>query len=372
MARSAMPALTGPPQPRPHPPYWRTDGADADRSRWETRYMRRKLEYLLRSCAAHPDGCCDQEGMGHARVLRVERVENAELWGRYATKLHSLEQKRQPGGSALRPEHCRPVRCAELGADECYLFHGTSIDQAASIWTEGFDLARARESGRYGRGVYFTDQSCKAHQYAAAAEDEDTFEENDKVHCILYCRVAMGGALPYAPGLVEAEERYLAGMEKPRPGDPVFDARIRGEHRGHHWDSVDVREESEAQVHRELVVYDADQIYPEFVVFYRTDSAEEEAEALVRRGTELLEEADKVEECLPMLIEFTSCFKRRRVMGTVASTALLCGTAYTAVLWLKHQENRDKAADRVSRAARLAPDRTAALVEELRPAGMPP
>ena len=46
------------PRPPPPPPtaYWQTsaDGAGGGASLFTTRYMRRKLEYLMRSCATHP------------------------------------------------------------------------------------------------------------------------------------------------------------------------------------------------------------------------------------------------------------------------------------------------------------------------------
>eukprot|EP01046_Picozoa_sp_COSAG06_P075480 COSAG06_NODE_23602_length_686_cov_3.725724_1_plen_36_part_10 len=36
--------------------------------------MRRKLEYLLRECGSHKEGCCDKESLSQARVVRVERI----------------------------------------------------------------------------------------------------------------------------------------------------------------------------------------------------------------------------------------------------------------------------------------------------------
>jgi|OM-RGC.v1.021975516 hypothetical protein len=49
------------PPPPPPPAYWQTsaDGAGGGASLFTTRYMRRKLEYLMRSCATHPGGCQD-------------------------------------------------------------------------------------------------------------------------------------------------------------------------------------------------------------------------------------------------------------------------------------------------------------------------
>ena len=46
---------------------------------------------------------------------------------------------------------------------------------------------------RYGDGVYFTDESCKSHQYTRKKKARDGTE----LHCLLYCRVATGKMLEY-------------------------------------------------------------------------------------------------------------------------------------------------------------------------------
>ena len=77
-------------------------------------------------------------------------------------------------------------------------------------------------------------------------------------------------------------------MEKPEPGDLVFDQKMKETGNTARaktsWDSVVAlaREGTKAtgchQVHHEHVVYDGDQIYPEFAVYYRLDSEEEQEE----------------------------------------------------------------------------------------------
>ena len=42
------------------------------------------------------------------------------------------------------------------------MLHGTHSDKIGMITQYGFDQRMARESGLYGQGVYFTDQSCKS------------------------------------------------------------------------------------------------------------------------------------------------------------------------------------------------------------------
>ena len=42
--------------------------------------MRRKIEYLLRNSALHPEGCHQEDGLGEVRVVNVFRIENRSLW----------------------------------------------------------------------------------------------------------------------------------------------------------------------------------------------------------------------------------------------------------------------------------------------------
>ena len=83
------------------PSYWTSPRNDDGSERVESRYMRRKLEYLLRHCATHPDGCQGQDGLREARVVKVERVENDALWRRYESRREAV--------SSAPPERARPA-----------------------------------------------------------------------------------------------------------------------------------------------------------------------------------------------------------------------------------------------------------------------
>jgi hypothetical protein len=355
--------------------------------------MRRKLEYLLRECGSHKEGCCDKQSLSQARVVRVERIENDALWQRYAARLqadsdarqHTLEEapvgtRTRAGRSALelRPEACRPVRCDELAEEEAYLFHGTNVDAMSSISTSGFDPALSNPGSRYGRGAYFTDESCKAHQYACAAEDDLTGDDEGKVHCLLYCRVARGQALQYAPGVSDRLYGYLKGMQRPQPGDRIFEQRIQGEAAHRRWDTVDVQQNSATQVHRELVCYDSDRVYPEFAVFYRTDGPDEEATALVSRAVEGL---DSVDELMGML----TAYRKRDRASRARDQEALESDSFMDSMWFMRQRRRKRmrratfvccqsmatqcedAAKQLHRAKLLAPALADRLVSELRP-----
>ena len=265
------------------PSYWRlrTHGEKHNEpTLYETRYMRRKLEYLLRTTAVHPDGCCGRQGLGTARVVKVERLENVKLWNRYVNARNARRGSKKPK-SAWVHETSRPIRC-DLDDDERYFWHGTQAENVESILRKGFDVECASgRGGRYGDGIYFSDASCKSHQYAQCGQ-----VCGGKVYCMLYCRVALGDTMRFNATKQAAERNYLVGMKRPVPGDPVFEQNVmasggRAKARSS-WHSLAVLGGSDSQVHREYVVFDGAHIYPEYVVYYRLDSEEEEASARQR------------------------------------------------------------------------------------------
>ena len=217
---------------RPH--YWTSQEGEHDSVRLESRYMRRKLEHLLRSCTAHEDGCQSQESLCQARVIKVERIENDSLWRRYASRRDACRPRRRQW--AANPERSRPIRC-ELRDDERMLFHGTTAESIDDIASGGMDIRRASQSDRYGVGAYFSDESCKAHQYASVEEQED----GGRIFSMLYCRVAPGKTLRMRATGRTATQGYLTGMRRPDPSDPIFASNIRGRGRVREaWDSIDV------------------------------------------------------------------------------------------------------------------------------------
>ena len=228
------------------PSYWTSPRNDDGSERVESRYMRRKLEYLLRHCATHPDGCHGEDGLREARVVKVERIENDALWRRYESRREAVRPRRRAWAAGV--ERSRPIRC-ELRGDERMLFHGTSADSIEEVAEAGLDLSQAARGGRYGVGAYFTDESCKAHQYSGYEDQHD----GSRIFCMLYCRVATGKTLRMRATGVTASRNYLVGMRMPSPTDPVFASRMRGRRRVlEAWNSIDVTGASrstERQVH---------------------------------------------------------------------------------------------------------------------------
>lgn len=127
--------------------------------------------------------------------------------------------------------------------NEFYLFHGTTAESAAAI-TEGdfrLDLAGTNAGTLYGRGVYFAECASKSDEYAKA--------DSRGLLPMLVCRVTLGRVL------------YTA-EEYPKTAPLVKQCTT-----GTHHSVLGDREKCRGTF-REMIVYDKDQAYPEFVVWY--------------------------------------------------------------------------------------------------------
>jgi len=148
------------------------------------RYMRRKLEYLLRNCATHAEGCAGGDSLGGDRVVEVQRIENHGLWEAYSRCL--AEQQHELASCWREAGRSKPVNCSMDEDFEGFLFHGTSHENVESIARAGFAIYSHDTSHlRYGACVYFSDESCKVHQYSACVEKAD----GSQVFCMLFCSV---------------------------------------------------------------------------------------------------------------------------------------------------------------------------------------
>ena len=120
-------------------------------------------------------------------VKRVQRVENGDLFDRYAhyrrqmknkialssvtvtdiSKLTSGREGIQSQGGVLTTSKLTYLMKTELHSDEVnehYLFHGCSEDAVRDISDQGFDF-RLSKPGFYGRAVYFAETPEKSDQY---------------------------------------------------------------------------------------------------------------------------------------------------------------------------------------------------------------
>ena len=119
--------------------------------------------------------------------------------------------------------------CLDTDLNEFCLFHGTLHEHVDSICEGGFDERVSKLEGLYGGGVYFAEDSCKAHQYAKRGG------------CVFLCRVVLGD--------VYYTKSKMAGVRRPPKNK----------------DSV----VADYNKHREFVVYDRHQVYPVFILYYQ-------------------------------------------------------------------------------------------------------
>jgi hypothetical protein len=130
--------------------------------------------------------------------------------------------------------------------NETYLFHGATVRAALSIAQADFnlDMAGSGRGAMYGPGAYFAESCTKADEYA---HGERGGYYGDDVRAALLCRVCMG-KLYYTTqfGQEDAADKVTKGWCDSVLGDL---SKFR-------------------KTFREFVIYDADQVYPEYVLLY--------------------------------------------------------------------------------------------------------
>lgn len=147
--------------------------------------------------------------------------------------------------------------------NEWRLLHGTSFSGCESICRDNFRLKLAgtgatwKEKGKavgeplYGFGIYLAERSTKADEYAKPTEAVNVDGEPSELHSLLVCRVVAGRCQVVLTNEFVASE--LKEMIYDGPYHSVFGDRVK----------------TLKKPYREIVIYDKDQIYPEFVVLYQ-------------------------------------------------------------------------------------------------------
>lgn len=229
-------------QQTPVPGYW--NHKDLGKTHFElvqSRFMVSRLQALMRTTPMHPSGCAGGQSLSNVTVTRVHRIENTVLWKNYThRKAVMLELSKGSRPAAVTATGHETI---EADANELFLFHGTAPDTARVIAKNGFDERVGALTGLYGGGCYFAENSCKSNQYARV-----TTPAGERT--MLYCRVLMGDAYRTSANLREARR----APDKPGSGGAAFDS---------------VLASGGAQVHREFIVYDRNQVYPEFIIYYK-------------------------------------------------------------------------------------------------------
>ncbi|CAJ1446425.1 unnamed protein product [Effrenium voratum] len=209
------------------------------------------------SCAKTPGGCpCVQPdgdpGLPASYMIRrVIRVEDSRMWRRYCRKREQLKSR---GGidrvdpavetAGLVSEQSGTFSPLDESVNEFYLWHGTHTRAALSIAHEDFriDMAGSNAGTMYGKGCYLAENCTKADEYAR----DEPHGYYEGVFALLLCRVSMGK-------FFYTTERYEQAGDKVKSGE---------------FDSTVGDRTKKANTFREFVVYNPDQVYPEYVILY--------------------------------------------------------------------------------------------------------
>jgi len=179
-----------------------------------------------------------QRHLPEAEVIRADRIEDCSLWNRYAARRAALRYAAQVEVQNVNPETFADIAFSakttlDRSVNEVYLFHGTSAEAACAIAQSSF---RPSSAGCFGAGAYFADTAHRSDTYARTNED------GTKI--MLLCRVALGNIKT----LPEGQDREAS-------------ARLSR-------DSVHNSLVGTTSCGREFVIWDVDQIYPEYMLFY--------------------------------------------------------------------------------------------------------
>lgn len=187
-------------------------------------------------------------------LVRALRSENYNDWRGYYLKRHLIERQVKKDRSFTKYRPLTANASALCGArhrlrgyvNEWFLFHGTSATAAESIAKADFTmkLAGSATGTMYGAGTYLAESITKADEYAQ--------EGGDGTCAVLVCR-AIGGKVLYD--------------DEANPDADSLQKLVLSE--GYHCVLGD-REKARGTF-KEYVIFDADQIFVEYIVFYRRE-----------------------------------------------------------------------------------------------------
>jgi len=242
-------------------PYWISKEASFAAKRFVWPEGRQALHAMLKRMAAHP--CCHgRDGTFEVEAIRsvhVWWVENPILWAQYRNKATEMAARSEAQGSkdvvpveppvapglarmgSHLPARLQP-RSLNKSLNEVFLWHGTSKARSDIIAEAGFDERVSSLGGMLGGGLYFAEDSCKSGQYAEKSI------ASTRSHWFVLSRVLLGK--PHYTSVPMPEIRRA-----PVGSDSVVYTPDHDNGLGHH---------------REFVIYDRFQAYPEFIVEART------------------------------------------------------------------------------------------------------
>lgn len=192
-------------------------------------------------------------------VKMAHRIEDASMWIRFCQAKKALN--RRDGYEQFAVEYGdRPVKTAQWseengfsldpGVNEYFLMHGSSPQGVIGVSNDGFrtQLAGTNAGSMFTAGCYLAECCSKSDEYA---QTDDTFYEG--LCALILCRTACGQAFRVT-----------------KPNDEA----IMAARNANACDSVLGDREAVVGTYREFVVFNANLVYPEFVILYEREYAD--------------------------------------------------------------------------------------------------
>lgn len=187
------------------------------------------------------------------KLVTARRNENSKLWRKYTVAKAKMKKEREDLAPdeeykiyddvlTTRTWESFDADALEQDINEWYLFHGTSASAATNICSSDFKmrLAGSATGTLYGRGSYLAESITKADEYA---------REEDGMFTVLLCRV-LGGRVCYCDERTPDPEQLTKNCTE---GD---------------YDCVLGDRKKVAGTYREFIIFDNENVYPEYVLQY--------------------------------------------------------------------------------------------------------
>lgn len=189
---------------------------------------------------------------------------NPELWAKYSLVRSAVTEECGRDTDACKYELMPVESTMDLGSglshacNEWLLFHGSSLAACRGIANSNFrvdlagtgatwkDAGTAKGTPLYGFGIYLAERITKADEYSKEVDDE----EYGGLFAALICRVVGGRSNLVTTNEIDTESLQRAVFAGPYHS--VFGDRVA----------------TLGKPFKEVVVYDKDQVYPEFVLVY--------------------------------------------------------------------------------------------------------
>mmetsp|Transcript_5374 Transcript_5374/g.16609 ORF Transcript_5374/g.16609 Transcript_5374/m.16609 type:complete len:945 (+) Transcript_5374:136-2970(+) len=213
------------------------------------------VSYRTRGAAREAGTAVAPDGI---ELMRGSRLQSWQSWNRFAARQEAIRAELSDlknAGQLAAVSVANPIMSAHLDTlgisldseTRCtWLFHGIRPQAVEDVVQPDFDISKAgSEDGRlYGRGVYLSEWCSQVDKLLRP-------DGNSGLRCMLLCRVALGNVLldtAILPDVVHLVSQCTSGQYHCVLGD---------------------REERCPGSTRDFVVYDKDQVYPEFLLWYR-------------------------------------------------------------------------------------------------------